>query len=131
VSVAGKTCKQVAAEAKQVLDKDYYYNATVVIGLDQMSQKLGTVYVFGPVLKPGPVPIPANETFTVRKAILLAGGFGDFASKTDVKVIRKTPAGNTTLTVNMKNVMEKGKIEEDIALEPEDFIIVRQKSFNL
>src|ERR1041385_2595587 len=35
VSVAGKTCKQAAAEVKAALDKDYYFNSTVIIGLDQ------------------------------------------------------------------------------------------------
>lgn len=130
VSVAGMTCKQAAAAVKALLDKDYYYNATVIIGLDAMTKVLGKVYVFGPVRNPGPVEIPAGENFTAGKAILRVGGFGDFANRKKVQVVRKTDAGNKTMVVNMENVLEKGKTEEDITLEPEDFIIVPQRAVN-
>jgi polysaccharide export outer membrane protein len=130
VSVAGKTCKQAAADIRTLLEKDYYYKATVIIGLDALSKVLGRVYVFGPVRNPGPVEIPSNETFTAGKAILRVGGFGDFANRKAVQVVRKTPTGNQTFKVNMENVLEKGKTEEDITLQPEDFIIVPQRAIN-
>jgi polysaccharide export outer membrane protein len=131
VSVAGKTCKQAADEIKALLEKDYYYKATVIIGLDELSKVLGRVYVFGPVRNPGPIEIPANEVFTAGKAILRAGGFGDFANRRSVQVVRKTATGSKTLKVNMENVLEKGKMDEDIVLEPEDFVIVPQRALNL
>jgi protein involved in polysaccharide export with SLBB domain len=131
VSVAGKTCKQAADDIKALLEKDYYYKATVIIGLDELSKVLGRVYVFGPVRNPGPIEIPANEVFTAGRAILRAGGFGDFANRRAVQVVRKSAAGNKTLKVNMENVLEKGKIDEDIVLEPEDFVIVPQRAINL
>lgn len=130
VNVEGRTCKAAADEIKGLLEKDYYYKATVVIGLDSLSKVLGRVYVFGPVRTPGPVEIPANENFTAGKAILRVGGFGDFANRKAVQVVRKTDSGNKTMTVNMVNVLEKGKTEEDITLEPEDFIIVPQRAIN-
>lgn len=130
VSVAGKTCMQAAAEIKALLEKDYYYKATVIIGLDALSKVLGRVYVFGPVRNPGPVEIPSNETFTAGKAILRVGGFGDFANRKSVQIVRKTPTGNKSFRVNMENVLEKGRTEEDITLEPEDFIIVPQRAIN-
>lgn len=130
VSVAGKTCKQAAADIKALLEKDYYFKATVIIGLDALTKVLGKVYVFGPVRNPGPVEIPANETFTAGKAILRVGGFGDFANRKKVQVVRKTGTGNKTFIVNMENVLEKGRTEEDVTLEPEDFIIVPQRAFN-
>ena len=130
INVRGKTCAQVAADAKELLEKDYYYHATVIIGLDAMSKVLGKVYVWGPVRNQGPIEIPADETFTAGKAILRAGGFGDFADKKGVKVIRKTPNGNVTLPVNLVEVLEKGKTDKDVVLEPEDFIIVPQRGWN-
>ena len=130
VVVKEKTCKQLADEVKTLLEKDYYYHATVVIGLNAMAKVVGRVYVYGPVRQPGPIDIPANETFTASKAIMRAGGFGDFADKKGVKVIRKTPTGNKTFVVNMVDVLERGKTETDIALEPEDFIIVPQRAIN-
>lgn len=130
ITVDGKTCKQLADGAKELLEKDYYKRATAIIGLDTMAKVIGRVYVWGPVRNQGPIEIPANETFTASKAILRAGGFGDFANKKDVKVIRKTPNGNVTLKVNLVEVLEKGKTDQDIALEPEDFLIVPQRAIN-
>jgi protein involved in polysaccharide export with SLBB domain len=130
INVAGKSCKELAGEVKVLLEKDYYYRATVIIGLDALSKVLGKVYVWGPVRVQGPIEIPANETFTAGKAILRAGGFGDFANKKEVKVVRKTPNGNVTLKVNMVEVLEKGNTDQDVPLEPEDFVIVPQRAVN-
>lgn len=130
LDVAGKTCKDLAAEVKTLLEKDYYHRATVIIGLDSLSKVLGKVYVWGPVRNQGPIDIPANENFTAGKAILRAGGFGDFANKKEVKVVRKTATGNTSFLINMVEVLEKGKTDADVVLEPEDFIIVPQKGWN-
>jgi len=130
ISVAGKTCKELANEIKMLLEQDYYYRATVIIGLDALTKVLGKVYVWGPVRVQGPIEIPANETFTAGKAILRAGGFGDFANKKDVRVVRKTPNGNVTLKVNMVEILEKGNTDQDIPLEPEDFVIVPQRAVN-
>lgn len=130
VSVAGMTCRQAAEAIKALLEKNYYYKATVIIGLDAMTKVLGKVYVFGPVRNPGPVEIPANENFTAGKAILRVGGFGDFANRKKVQIVRKTDSGNKTFVVNMENVLEKGKTEEDVTLEPEDFVIVPQRAVN-
>ena len=130
IYVAGKTCKDLAAEVKTLLEKDYYHRASVIIGLDSLSKVLGKVYVWGPVRNQGPIEIPANENFTAGKAILRAGGFGDFANKKEVKVVRKTATGNTSFMINMVEVLEKGKTDADVVLEPEDFIIVPQKGWN-
>jgi polysaccharide biosynthesis/export protein len=130
VSVEDKTCKQAAEIAKKLLEQDYYYTATVVLGLDQMNKVVGKVYVIGPVRQPGAVEIPANENFTAGKAILRAGGFGDFANKKNVQIIRKTPTGNTSIKVNMVEVLEKGNIDADVTLENGDFIIVSERSIN-
>lgn len=130
IAVTGKTCKQIADEAKILLEKDYYYTATVIVGLDSMSKVVGKVYVIGPVRNPGQIEIPAGENFTAGKAILRAGGFGDFADKKGVQIIRKSPTGNTTLKVNLADVFEKGKIEADVTLEDGDFIIVPQRAWN-
>lgn len=130
VNVAGMTCRQAAEVIKGLLEKDYYYKATVIIGLDALTKVLGKVYVFGPVRNPGPVEIPTGENFTAGKAILRVGGFGDFANRRKVQIVRKTETGNKTIIVNMENVLEKGKTEEDVTLEPEDFIIVPQRAIN-
>jgi protein involved in polysaccharide export with SLBB domain len=133
INVAGKTCKEVAAELKAALEQDYYYRATVVLGLDQVSHQAGRVYVWGQVRNQGPVEIPVNENLTAAKAILRAGGFGDFANKKKVKVVRAPKAdggGKQEFLVNMETVFDEGKTENDVPLQADDFIIVPARLIN-
>jgi len=127
VPAADKTCKQLAGELKTQLEKEYYYRATVIIALDLANKLLGRVYVWGQVHNQGPIDLAVNENLTAGKAILRAGGFADFANKKRVKVVRGAGAdgtGKRTFELNMVDVLEKGKPEGDVVLQPDDFIIV-------
>lgn len=133
VSVAGKTCKEVAILVKTQLEKEYYYRATVAVGLDQVNRIAGKVYVWGQVRTQGAVEIPANESFTAGKAILRAGGFADFANKKKVKLVRSGKPGSTdkqTFELNMVEILEEGKTEKDMLLQQDDFIIVPARLVN-
>jgi protein involved in polysaccharide export with SLBB domain len=128
-----KTCKQLANELKTELEKEYYYKATVIVAVDVMSKSRGKVYLVGQLRMPGPQEIPSDETFTLGKAILRAGGFSDFADKKHVKVTRQ-PIGEgwpaTTYMVNLVEVLEKGKTDKDLTLEPGDLIFVPSRLIN-
>ncbi len=126
----GKTCKQLAHELKTELEKEYYYQATVIIAVDVMTRSRGKIYVVGPVRAPGPQDIPSDEVFTLSKAILRAGGFGDFADTRNVRVTRKAPqgGGENTFTVDVGQILEKGRTDKDMPLEPGDFIYVPERA---
>ena len=130
VTVSGKTCQTAADEIKTLLEKDYYFKATIVIGLDQATKVVGRFNINGNVRNPGVYELPVNETFTAGKAITRAGGFADFADKKSVKVIRSVNGQKQTFEVNMVEIWEKGKIEKDIPVLPDDYIFVPQKLIN-
>jgi len=133
VSVAGKTSRQVAEMLKVMLEKDYYYRATVIIGLDSVNKVRGKIYIWGQVHNQGPIDMLFNENMTAGQAILRAGGFGDFADKKKVKVVRNpggTDAAKQVFLINMVDVLENGKVELDIPLQPGDFIIVPSRLVN-
>jgi len=128
VPAAGRTSKELAYTIKAALEKEYYYHATVIIAVDHISEKSrGRVYVTGSVKGPGPQEIPADESYTVSKAVIRAGGFGDFANTRKVRVTRK---GGQDFVVDLKIVIERGKSDEDLVLEPDDQIYVPQKLVN-
>jgi polysaccharide export outer membrane protein len=128
VQAAGKSCKELAYSIKAALEKEYYYHATVIIAVDRISEKSrGKVYVYGSVKGQGPQEIPADESYTVSKAIIRAGGFGDFADKKKIKLTRKS---GETVTVNLKRVIEEGRTDEDVVVHPDDQIYVPQKLVN-
>jgi polysaccharide biosynthesis/export protein len=129
VQAAGKSCKELAYSIKAALEREYYYHATVIIAVDHISEKSrGKVYVYGSVKGQGPQEIPADESYTVSKAIIRAGGFGDFANKRKVKLTRK---GGKDYVVDLKRVIEEGHTEEDVVLQPDDQIYVPQRLINM
>jgi len=126
----GKTCKQLAAQLKTELEKEYYYRATVIVAVNVMAKSRGRVYLVGPVHAPGPQEIPSDEVLTLSKAILRAGGFTDFADKKNIRVTRRAKAGESqdeVYTINVEKVLEKGRVENDLPLEPGDLIFVPEK----
>src|SRR3954468_17820910 len=128
VPASGRTCKELAYSVKGLLEREYYYHATVIIAVDRVSEKSrGKIYVYGNVKAQGPQEIPADETYTVSKAIIRAGGFGDFANKRRIRVTRKN---GKTYEVDLKRVIEQGHTDEDVVLQPDDQINVPQRAIN-
>jgi polysaccharide export outer membrane protein len=104
VPAKGRTCRELAYAIKAALEKEYYYHATVILAIERVSEKSrGRIYVYGSVKGQGPQEIPADESYTVSKAIIRAGGFGDFANKRKVKVTRKN---GQDFTIDLKRVIE-------------------------
>src|SRR6266850_4751181 len=129
VQAAGRSCKELAYNIKAALEREYYYHATVIIAVDRISEKSrGKVYVYGSVKQQGPQEIPADESYTVSKAVIRAGGFGDFANKRKVKLTRKSGGD---YTVDLKRIIEEGHSEEDVVLQPDDQIYVPQRLINM
>src|SRR5438477_67957 len=129
VPATGRTCKELAYSVKSLLEREYYYHATVIVAVDRISEKSrGKVYVYGAVKGQGPQEIPADETYTVSKAIIRAGGFGDFADKRKVKLTRKN---GQDVTVDLKRIIEQGRTDEDVVVQPDDQIYVPQRLINM
>jgi len=128
VPAAGRTCRELAYAIKSALEKEYYYHATVILAVDKVSEKArGKVYVYGAVKEQGPQELPSDETYTVSKAVIRAGGFGDFADKRKVKVTRKN---GQDMVVDLKRVIEQGHTEDDVVLQPDDQIYIPQRLVN-
>ncbi len=151
INVAGKTCSQVAWELKKLLEVDYYYKATVIIGLDTIHGQSGAdgphnfVWVVGQVKQVGPQEIPAHQPLTVSQAIVRANGFADFSDQRRVKLIhhvtsetaneatRNAPADSDlpkdVIIVDVKAVFD-GKSDNDPVVQPNDMIVVPKRSIN-
>ena len=127
---AGKTCKELADTLKVELEKDYYLQATVVIAVDAKPRSRGKIYIVGAIHTPGPQDISSDEMLTVSRAILRAGSFTDFADQKNVQVTRGSGVGadaKKTFNVNVAQIFEKGKTENDLALQPGDLIFIPER----
>ncbi len=147
VNAKGKTCKAVATEIKTLLEKDYYHQATVIIALNftgysdigrggkSYAATQDQVTIMGAVGQAGRIILPPAETdYTLSQAILDAGGLGRFANAKKVQVVRRTnPKDRTQIQryiINLHAIMKKGRLEEDIVLQPNDVVIVPEKFLN-
>jgi protein involved in polysaccharide export with SLBB domain len=129
----GMTCREFAHEVQTRLLAGLYHKATVLVVVNKQ-RTLGRVIVSGEVARPGPVEIPPGKPFMASEAILAAGGFRPFADEGKVRVIRRKQGGmegeNVELVVDVKAVLERGKLEQDIPLQPEDRVVVRARLIN-
>jgi polysaccharide biosynthesis/export protein len=79
--------------------------------------------ILGEVTKPGEYPLTASTT--IMDAIATAGGFKDFAKKTGVYILRKSPDGSEShLKFNYKEFIKGKNSSQNIRIEPNDTIIV-------
>jgi protein involved in polysaccharide export with SLBB domain len=129
--VVDKSCKEAALEIKKRLEENYYWCATVLISVDHYTRNKGSVVVAGAVRAAGEIILPQGEEMTVSRAILKAGGFGEFADQNNVRLTRRTADGKREeRIINVKEILEKGQLEKDVPLKSGDAIYVKPKIFN-
>ncbi len=127
----GLNCKQISENISKELEETFYYKATVFIAVEQENPVRGKIYVIGEVGSQGVQNIPANMEFTVSKAILAAGGFGRYAKKDSVKLIRKKADGTEETTeIDVEDIFKNGVQKNDLPLQPNDFVIVPKRAIN-
>ncbi len=120
VQAAGLTTDQL----KQVLTEklaEYVTAPEVTVVVVQINSR--RVYVLGEVQRPGPVPLTLD--MRVLDAISYAGGFGTFADKESVKIIRRAPNGGVVeYRFRYGDFVTGTKDEANMLLENGDSIVV-------
>jgi len=130
VRALNKTAKSLAYEIKQLLEVDFYYQATVHISYFQDNNSRGQVFVLGRVRMQGPIDIPRSEVLTVSKAILRAGGFAHDADPTRVSLIRRDasePENEMRMEINVAEILDTGRMDKDMTLQAGDLVFIAQR----
>ena len=136
IKVCGLTTDELATKIKTALERDYFTHATVTVEIEGTQGGLtgsftnAVVYVLGEVGRPGPLQLPAmDESFTLTKLIIAAGGFTTFAQGDHVRIIRYCGGSERKYEtfVNVERIMKKGEFENDLPVRAGDWIIVPQK----
>jgi polysaccharide export outer membrane protein len=111
-------------ELKELLTRslaEYVQNPDVTVVVTQILSK--RVHVLGQVARPGAVVI--NQDMRVIDAIAIVGGFGPFADKDDIKVLRRSEGGGTVEYRFDYDAFMRGRgVEGNILLMPGDTIVV-------
>ncbi len=120
IQASGRTPLQLEQELSIKL-KDFVYAPEVTVIVERINSK--KFNILGEVAKPGSYSLSLAST--VMDAIANAGGFRDFAKKSGVYILRKSPDGNQTrIGFNYKEFIKGKNQGQNIKLEPNDTIIV-------
>ena len=121
IFVAGKTLEEVRQIFTKKLDQQYIANPRVDI---QLETQLPTIFVVGEVAKPGSYAYQPG--LDPLKAVALAGGFSDFASRTAL-IIRKDSNGkDIQIKANLRKLMKATPERERQQLQPGDMVVVKR-----
>jgi len=122
--VAGKTVEELRQIITEKLDQKYVANPRVDI---QIEGQLPMIFVVGEVLRPGSYSFqPGLDPI---KAIALAGGFTDFASRKAL-IIRNDASGKETqIAANLNDLMKASQDREKYQLQPGDMVVVKRGWF--
>jgi polysaccharide export outer membrane protein len=133
MKAAGRPLPDLVASIKSALEAKFYVTATVrveVLAFSQGAVNRGRVHLAGQVRRVGPIEIDLSEKTTLGQTILAAGGLADFADPRNVRIIRREGAETRTIRVDLREVLNRGRIDKDVELMDGDFIIVDERLVN-
>lgn len=128
VLVEGKTTEQLSKEIQDSLS-DYIRNpqVTVIVQNPTSADYIHRIRVTGAVA--APQSIPYRKGITVLDVILEAGGVTPFAKSNAAKLYRQTKEGSKVYPIYLSNILEKGRLETNYTLLPQDIITVPERGF--
>lgn len=120
VDVAGKTTTEVEKNLKELLAKDYLVDPQVIVTVKEYRQRY--VNVIGQVMKPGGLPLPGEERWTILDAIGQAGGLTRAANPSRIEFSRQ----GKIQVYSFDQLKKNSDADKKIFLEPGDTIYVRE-----
>ncbi|HVE52347.1 MAG TPA: polysaccharide biosynthesis/export family protein [Ramlibacter sp.] len=121
VAVAGLTQQQVEAHVASLYGEKYLQNPQVSVFIKEFTTE--RITIDGAVSKPGIYPLVGQ--MTLLRALALAGGFGQIANSTEVKVFRHGDQGQRQVATFDVDRIRAGK-DEDPAIRGDDLIVVQR-----
>jgi polysaccharide export outer membrane protein len=122
LQVAGKTVLEVRDMVQKRVD-DYIIGTSVQVKLVNR-----TFTILGDVKNPGLQPMIKNQ-FTIFEALGSAGDVNDFGNRTNVKLIRETPAGKKVTEIDLTDPALL--TSEYFYIQPNDVIYVEPNKYRV
>lgn len=128
IKVAGKSTAQLSSEIETRL-ADFVRNpkVTVIVSNPTSAEYIHRIRVTGAVMTPR--SIPYRKGITVMDVILEAGGLAPFANGNEAKLYRQTKQGAKVYPIYMNDILEKGVLDSNYALSPQDIVTVPERGF--
>ncbi len=119
----GKTPSELARDMEEVLSTYIKTPSVNIIVSGFLGVPQDLVRVVGQAQNPQ--SIPYREGMTVLDVMIAVGGLGEFAAGNRAKLVRRQQGGGTTeYRLRLNDLLNKGDIDENVAIEPGDVIII-------
>jgi polysaccharide export outer membrane protein len=122
----GKTPAILASDIQAVLG-EFIRNPQVNVIVSNPVGTLNQVKVIGQVKTPSGVPF--REGLKVLDVVLLVGGVTEFAAPNRTKLIRRKNGAESATRVRLGDLLERGDLSQNLALQPGDVLVVPQSMF--
>ena len=123
----GKTPTQLAAEMKVVLSEYLRSPEVNVIVQDFVGTFGSQIRVLGQVVEPGAVPY--RERMTLLDVMMEVGGLTRFAAGNRGRLVRSIDGSSVEFRVRVDDLVNKGRIEENVTMNPGDIVIIPEAIF--
>lgn len=123
----GKTPTQLARDMEKVLG-EYIRNPQVNIIVTAPASAFSRVTAIGQVATPG--SFAYREGMRVLDLVLQAGGLSQFAAGNRARLVRTDDKGKRQeIKVRLKDLMEKGRLQDNVEIRPGDVLVVPESMF--
>lgn len=128
ISVDGKSTQLLSSEIESQLS-DFIRNpkVTVIVSNPTSTEFIHRIRVTGAV--GAQRSIPYRKGITVLDVILEAGGLSPFANGNEAKLYRQTAEGAKVYPIYLIDILEKGVLDSNYILFPQDIITVPERGF--
>lgn len=128
VMAGGKTPEEVSDLIKKKLTAFINDPKVVVMVIELRSHEfMSRVRVTGAVNTPRSMPF--RQGMTVLDAVLEAGGPNEFSAPNRSKLYRKAKNGTEVVGVELGDILNRGKLQTNIIMQPGDVVTVPERFF--
>lgn len=132
LAVGGMSAPEAESRLEEAL-AEYLVNPQVTVIAPQVRERITRreeevfVFVSGQVRNPGAYRFKPG--MTAYQALTLAGWLTSIAAPNRTRVIRRTGEGEEVFVVPVADIQRRGDMTRDVALEPNDVIVVPESFF--
>jgi len=126
VVAVGKTPTQLAQEMERVIG-EFVRAPTVNVIVTHPASTYSQVKVVGQAVSPKAVPYRSG--MTVLDLVIEVGGLSQFAAGNRAKIVRVEGQSTREIHVRLNDLLNKGKISENVPLRPGDILVIPETLF--
>jgi polysaccharide export outer membrane protein len=127
LEAVGKTPTELKREMEKILAQ-YIRSPQVNVIVKEFVGTFGAqIRVLGQVVQPRAVPY--REKMTLLDVMIEVGGLTNFAAGNRAKVVRNVDGKSREIRVRLNDLMSRGRIEENMEMQPGDIVIVPEAVF--